>query len=493
MTRKTMHCNRFIAAASNRREMLLRSASGFGALALAALLREPAFGAVVDEAPGESTRSDIRPGQNPMAPKRPHFAAKARSVIFLFMDGGPSQLDTFDPKPRLDREHGQPIKVKVHPTQFNNVGNVLRCPWKFRHYGESGLTVSDLFPHVGKCADDLAVIRSMVSNFSEHTNANYFIHTGSGLQGRPSQGAWITYGLGSESENLPGFVVLNGGLIPPGGMDCFNSGFLPAAYQGSVFRAQGAPVANITPSEPTPDLQRRKLALLQRLDQGALGRIGHHDGLEAAIANYELAFRMQSALPELLSTSGESPATERLYGLDAPYPPTRIYARECLIARRLVERGVRFVELLCPNVGADRWDQHSGLKSGHENNARAVDQPIAALLTDLKARGLLDTTLVVWAGEFGRTPMAQGSDGRDHNPYGFTIWMAGGGIKGGTVYGATDDYGYHAIENKVEIHDLHATMLHLLGMDHKRLTYRFGGRDMRLTDVHGNVVSGILA
>jgi len=488
-----MHCQRFIDAASNRREMLLRSASGFGALALTALLREPAFGAVVGEMTGDVADVGATARNDPLAPKPTHFTAGARSVIFLFMDGGPSQVDTFDPKPRLDREHGQPIKVKTHPTQFNNVGKVLRCPWKFRHCGESGLPVSDLFPHLGRCADDLAVVRSMVSSFSEHTNANYFIHTGSGLQGRPSQGAWITYGLGSESQDLPGFVVLNGGLIPPGGMDCFNSGFLPAVYQGSVFKAHAAPLANISPTEPTADLQRRKFALLKTLDRGVLGRMGHLDSLEAAIANYELAFRMQSTLPDLMSTDRESAATQRLYGLDAPYPPTRIYARECLIARRLVERGVRFIEVLCPSVGADRWDQHSNLKLGHANNARAVDQPIAALLADLKARGLLETTLVVWGGEFGRTPMAQGSDGRDHNPYGFTIWLAGGGIKGGTIYGATDDYGYHAIENKVEIHDLHATMLHLLGMDHKRLTYRFGGRDMRLTDVHGTVVSGILA
>ncbi len=347
------------------------------------------------------------------------------------MDGGPSQVDTFDPKPRLEREHGQPIKVKTHPTQFNNVGNVLACPWKFRRYGESGIPVSDLFPHVAERVDDLAIIRSMVSNFSEHTNANYFMHTGSGLQGRPSHGAWVTYGLGSECQNLPAFVVLNGGLIPPGGMDCFNSGFLPAAYQGSVFRPSGEPVANIAPLEPARDQQRRKLDLLRTLDQGVLGRMGRHDALEAAIANYELAFKMQSAVPELMSLSGETAATQRLYGVDDAYPPTAIFARECLIARRLVERGVRFIEVLCPNVGADRWDQHSDLKSGHERNARATDKPIAALLADLKARGLFESTLVVWAGEFGRTPMAQGTDGRDHNPYGFTIWLAGGRNQGG--------------------------------------------------------------
>jgi hypothetical protein len=480
--------------------MLVRGANGFGALALSALLHDPAFGSAIGEAPPEAgpDSAAARKGLataagGPLAPRPGHFPPRALSVIFLYMDGGPSQVDTFDPKPRLDREHGQPIKVKTHPTQFNNVGNVLRSPWPFRRYGESGIPVSDLFPNVGRCVDDLAIVRSVVSNFSEHTNANYFLHTGSGLQGRPSHGAWVSYGLGSESQDLPGFIVLNGGLIPPGGMDCFSSGFLPASYQGSLFRPSAPPVANIMPAERSAAAQRRKLDLIHGLDQGVLGRIGHHDGLEAAIANYELAFRMQAAVPELMSLERESAPTRRLYGLDDPYPPTRIFARECLIARRLVERGVRFIELLCPNTGGDRWDQHGNLKSGHENNARAVDRPIAGLLTDLKARGLLDSTLVFWGGEFGRTPMAQGSDGRDHNPYGFTVWLAGGGIKGGTIHGATDDYGYHAVEDKVEIHDLHATMLHLLGIDHKRLTHRFGGRDMRLTDVHGEVIKRILA
>ncbi len=481
-----MHCRRFLDPGLTRREMLLRCSNGFGALALAALWCEPAFGAAIREEAGASPApgSSARP---------PHHPAKARSVIFLYMDGGPSQVDTFDPKPRLDREHGQPIKVKTHPTQFNNVGNVLRCPWKFRRYGQSGIPVSDLFPNVGQCVDDLAIVRSMVSDFSEHTSANYFLHTGNGLQGRPSHGAWVTYGLGSECQDLPGFVVLNGGLIPPGGMDCFNSGFLPASYQGSIFRPEGVPVANIERTEPTEASQRRKLDLLRTLDRGVLGRMGPHDGIEAAIANDELAFRMQTSVPDLVAIEGESAATRALYGLDDPYPPTRIYARECLIARRLVERGVRFIELTCPAVGGDRWDQHGDLKHGHENNARAVDRPIAGLLRDLRGRGLLDSTLVIWAGEFGRTPMAQGSDGRDHNPYGFTVWLAGGGIKGGTIHGATDDYGYHAVEDKVEIHDLHATMLHLLGVDHKRLTYRFSGRDMRLTDVRGELIPAILA
>jgi hypothetical protein len=480
-----MHCGRFLRPSLSRREMLIRSANGFGAVAWAALMGEEEFGGSLAAQPM------VRDG-DPSSPRPPHYTAKVRSVIFLFMDGGPSQLDTFDPKPRLDREHGQPIKAKVQPTQFNNVGMVLKSPWKFRNYGQSGIPVSDLFRNVAACVDDLAIVRSMVSNFSEHTTANYFMHTGSGLQGRPSHGSWVTYGLGSECQNLPGFVVLNCGLIPPGGVDCFTNGFLPASYQGSVFRAGETPIANIAPVDGKRNDQDRKRTLLRSLDQGVLGRLGHHDAIEASIANYELAAKMQSAVPDLVAISGETKATRELYGLDDTYAPTQLFARQCLIARRLVERGVRFIEVLCPSVGADRWDQHSGLKSGHENNARATDRPIAGLLKDLKSRGLLESTLVIWGGEFGRTPMAQGTDGRDHNPYGFTMWLAGAGVKGGTVYGATDDYGYHAIENKVEVHDLHATMLHLLGMDHKRLTYRFGGRDMRLTDVHGEVINAIL-
>ncbi len=481
-----MHCGCFIAPPISRRQMLSRCANGFGAVALAALMGEKAYGSAL-------TSGEDGGGADPMAARPTHFAAKAKNVIFLFMDGGPSQVDTFDPKPRLDREHGQAIRAKVQPTQFNNVGKVLRSPWKFENRGESGIPVSALFPHVGGWVDEMAVVRSMVSNFSEHTAANYFLHTGNGLQGRPSQGAWVTYGLGSECRDLPGFVVLNGGLIPPGGQDCFGSGFLPATYQGSVFRAEGAPVANIRPTEAGADAQGRKLALMRKLDGDVLGRIGRHDSLEASISNYELAFKMQTSVPGLMDLAGESAATRKLYGLDDEYGPTRTFGRECLVARRLIERGVRFVELLCPGVGHDRWDQHANLKDGHEKNARAVDRPIAGLLADLKARGLLAETLVIWGGEFGRTPMAQGADGRDHNPYGFTIWLAGGGIKGGTIHGATDDYGYHAVADKVEVHDLHATMLHLLGMDHKRLTYRFSGRDMRLTDVFGEVVAPILS
>jgi hypothetical protein len=314
------------------------------------------------------------------------------------------------------------------------------------------------------------------------------------MQGRPSMGAWVGYGLGSECQNLPGFVVLNGGLVPPGGLDNFNSGFLPAAYQGSVFKPQGQPVANIRPPEGAANSQRRKLDLMRKLDAGVLERTGRDDQIESAVANYELAFKMQSAVPELMELSGETEATRRLYGLDALYDKTRVFGAECLLARRLVERGVRFVELTCPQIGPhDRWDQHGALKKGHEDNARAVDQPIAGLLKDLKSRGLLDSTLVVFAGEFGRTPFAQGTDGRDHNPFGFSVWLAGGGVKGGAVYGATDEYGYKVVEGKCQIHDLHATMLHLLGMDHRKLTFRWGGRDMRLTDVHGNLINEVLA
>jgi len=474
-----MHCcGRFRPRPLTRRAMLAQAANGFGAVALAALLHEQ----------GRSQSAANRP----LAPRRPHYDAKVKSVIFLYMDGGPSQMDTFDPKPRLDREHGRPPRFRVEPTQFNNNGNVMKSPWRFRRYGQSGLPVSDLFPCTAVFADDLAVVRSVVSNFSEHTNANYFLHSGHGQQGRPSMGAWVTYGLGSENQNLPGFVVLDSGQVPPGGLDCFGSGFLPAAFQGSLFRGGNEPVADLrSGGNLNPQGNDRKLNLLRRLDREGLERAGSDDQLEAAVANFELACRMQTAVPELMDLAGETRATRQLYGLDDPVTAT--YGQRCLIARRLVERGVRFVEVLCPPTGGDRWDQHSNLYQGHLNNARATDKPTAALLADLKARGLLEQTLVVWGGEFGRTPFSQGADGRDHNPFGFTTWLAGGGVRGGTTYGATDEYGYHVVENKVEIHDLHATMLHLLGIEHTRLTFRFGGRDMRLTDVHGEVIRGILA
>lgn len=451
----------------HRRDFLARGSLGFGGLAALSLLQESASAEV-------------------------HHAPTAKHVIFLYMDGGPSQLDLFDHKPRLDREHGEPIKMKVQPTQFDNVGTVLKSPWKFRRWGECGMELSELIPGIAAHADKLCLIRSMTSEFSEHTNANYFLHTGHGLQGRPSMGSWASYGLGSESKNLPAFVVLNGGLIPPGGADCFGNGFLSATHQGSFFRQGPMPVADLNRQEATAAAQERKLSLLSSLDRQLADRLGKPDAIEAAMANYELAYRMQTAVPEVADLGQETKATQEAYGLFAEYEPTRIYGRECLLARRLVEQGVRFIELTCPSVGHDRWDQHSNLKDGHELNCKAVDQPIGALLADLEARGLLKETLIVFAGEFGRTPMAQGADGRDHNPFGYSIWMAGGSVKGGLVYGATDDYGYYAIENKLEIHDLHATMLHTLGVDHTRLTVRFSGRDMRLTDVFGHVAHDVL-
>lgn len=470
-----------------RREMLTMCRNGFGGVALMGLMGTNAFGHVLSQV--------AKPKPHPLHPKPGAKVPTARSVIFLYMDGGVSQVDSFDPKPRLAREHGESPydKFAVDATQFNSIGKILKSPWDFQRYGESGLEVSDLFPHVGRCADDLAVIRSMVADFPEHTNANYFLHTGIGIQGRPSMGAWVNYGLGSENQDLPGYVVLDGGLIPPGGLDNFNSGFLPASYQGSIFRAGDLPLANIDPLEPASDMQQRKLNLMSRTDQHLLGRIGHAEQIESAITNYELAFRMQASVPELTDLSRETEATKKLYGVYSDDPHTRIYAAQCLLARRLVERGVRFVELTCPRVAADRWDQHANLKEGHELNAHAVDQPIAGLLKDLKARGMFEDTLVIWAGEFGRTPFAQGVNGRDHNPSAFSIWLAGAGIRGGTVYGATDEYGYRAVENVTTIHDLHATMLHLLGLDHEHLTYRFSGRDIRLTDVGGNVIDAVLA
>ncbi len=466
----------------SRREMLGICRNGFGGLALLSLM--------------SSGFTGCRSGKNNLLANTglPHYPPKVKRVIFLYMDGGVSQVDSFDPKPRLTRENGQnPYdKFNVDATQFNNVGKILKSPWSFKQYGESGIWVSELFPHIATCVDDIAVIRSMTSNFPEHTNANYFLHTGHGLQGRPSMGAWITYGLGSENNNLPSYIVLDGGLIPPGGLDNFNSGFLPANFQASILRAQKNPVNNINSSEQIANQQEHKLSFAQQMDQSLLGRLGHDDKVSSAIENYELAYKMQSSIPELSDFKAESPKTLDLYGFFSEDPHTRSYASQCLMARRLVERGVRFIELTCPKVAADRWDQHSNLIQGHKANAHAVDKPIAGLLKDLKGRGLLEETLVVFACEFGRTPFAQGRNGRDHNPSAFSIWLAGGGIKGGVVYGQTDEYGYRVVENKCTIHELHATMLHQLGVDHEHLTFRFGGRDIRLTDVHGKVIHDIL-
>jgi len=456
-----------------RREALQRTSMGFGALAMAGLL-EKANAA------------------SPLLPEC-HFPARARNVIFLFMEGAVSQVDSFDYKPMLEKHHGEdPRKAigKLEKTQFDNIGKVLKSPWTFKQRGECGAWVSDLFPHIAELADELCVVKSMTSKFPEHTNANYFIHSGTGLQGRPSMGAWASYGLGRECDDLPGFVVINGGRIPSGGLDCFSNGFLTATHRGSLLNANGTPVANVRPNERHTEVQAIKRKLIGRLN--ARTTEGNSE-LESAIANYELAARMQLAVPDLMDFSDESEATRKLYGIDDSYKGTATYARECLIARRLIERGVRFVELTIPDIGEDRWDAHGGLKKNHGNNAKSMDKPIAGLLKDLKARGMLDDTLVLWSGEFGRTPFAQGGDGRDHNEYGFSLWMAGAGVNPGTSYGGTDQWGYKAVENPLEIHDLHATLLHILGIDHKKLTYRFSGRDIRLTDVHGRVVKELLA
>jgi hypothetical protein len=450
--------------------MLRRCSLGFGALAWQGL----ASGAV----------------------RKPHFAPRAKNVVFCYMSGGVSHIDSFDPKPRLARESGQPMPFPIERTMFNQNGNIMPSPWEFKQYGQSGIPVSSLFPHMGSVADELCVIRSMTVKFMEHAQANFYYHCGQPFTGFPSLGAWTTYGLGSEAENLPGFVVLASGEIPLGGINVFGSGFLPAVHQASfVHPERSEPLQDISPKEPD-DLQRKRLSVIEDLDREFLGNVNHHAQVEAAIRNYETAYRMQASIPELVDLRGETEATKKLYGMDSDNPGKAAYARQCLLARRLVERGVRFVELtMVPPKGlggGNIWDQHQNLKGGHEGNAFVVDEPIAALVKDLKARGLLDETLVIWSGEFGRAPFVQGKDGRDHNPYGFSLWLAGGGVKGGVIFGATDDYGYRAVENILTIHDLHATILHLVGLDHERLTFRFGGRDFRLTDVHGNVIRSVL-
>ena len=462
----------------SRRQLLANASTGFGMAALAGLMQA--------ETPVNRAK---------------RFAPKARSVIFCYMSGGVSHLDSFDPKPLLEKYAGQPMPGEVKKTQFNNNGTVQPAHWEFRQRGQSGMPVSELFPHMATLADDICVIRSMTAKFSEHAQGNFFMHSGFPFLGYPSAGAWASYGLGTESRDLPGYIVLQSGgaSVPHGGVGLFSNGFLPAQHQASIVQADAEEaVRNIRSRQPR-DMQRRQLDFIGAMDHRFAGMSQHDIHVDAAIANYEMAWRMQSAVPELCDISGESEATKKLYGMDGPDTTRTAYARQCLLARRLVERGVRFVELSClpQTLGGGQapnpWDQHGQIKKGHGNMAYQVDQPIAALVKDLKSRGLLDSTLVIWAGEFGRTPFAQGTDGRDHNPYGFTIWMAGGGVKPGHIYGATDDFGYHAIENACTVYDMWATVLHLMGVDHEQLTYRFSGRDLRLTDVHGNVLRDVIA
>ncbi len=467
-----------------RREWLQRTALGFGGLAFQAMLRQ--------EASAESPASGER--RDPNAPKPAHFAARAKRVVFMFMTGGPSQVDTFDPKPRLDVDHGKPPPFDLPKITFAKQGNLLKSPWKFKRYGESGLPVSDLFPHIGKQVDDLCILRSVHGTNPAHGGAMLKLHTGSDQFVRPSMGSWITYGLGTENENLPAFITICPTLAH-GGVNNWGAAFLPANCQGTplgnaAVSAAQASVKHIHNGRIDADLQRRQLDLIAAMNRDHLADSGPNQALEGRLNSFELAYRMQATMPEVQNLANESAATKALYGIDDPI--TENFGRQCLMARRFLEAGVRFVQVSHSDSEV-QWDQHSNLYQGHTKNAAEVDKPIAGFLQDLKARGLLKDTLVLWGGEFGRTPTAQGTDGRDHNPHGFTMWLAGGGVKGGYAYGATDDYGYYAVENKMHINDLHATMLHLLGLDHKRLTYRYAGRDFRLTDLAGQVAEEILA
>lgn len=456
-----------------RREMLRRCGCGFGYTALSGLMAELARTAQAAEA-------------HPLAPKDPHFKARARRVIFLFMHGGPSQVDTFDPKPLLTRDHG-----KAAPGTGGEESRLLGSHWEFARHGNSGLEISALFPELATCADDLCVIRSMHTEGQAHAQAVLKLHTGSVNQVRPSVGSWILYGLGTENQNLPGFVSLS----PPsfnGGAQNYGAAFLPSMYQGTAIGSDNnalsrAEIKHVRNPKFPLEIQAQQLEFIRNLNGQYVNRAGGDSDIDAVIESFELAFRMQVEAPELTDLSGETRETLDAYGVDQQ--PTDPFARQCLLARRFAERGVRFIQV-SHNF---KWDQHNNLRQDLARNASEVDKPIAALLKDLKERGLLDDTLVIWGGEFGRTPTAQGVDGRDHNPEGFSIWMAGGGVRGGITHGSTDDYGFKAVENPVHMHDLHATILHLLGMDHTRLTFRHAGRDYRLTDVHGNVVKAILS
>ena len=457
----------------SRRQWLRRMGNGFGSLALAGLLAK------------ESSASSAK-SANPLAVKAPHFKPKAKRVIFLFMPGGPSQVDTFDPKPRLTKDNGKP-SPKLYLGQQRKL---LGSPWKFRRHGKSGIEVSELFPHVGGCIDNICVIRSMVADDVNHPGGCLQMNTGERVASRPSMGAWVTYGLGSENQDLPGFIAIGPGPLIEGARQ-YGSSFLPASYQGTFVSDIRNPIKNLKNPSVTLARQRRELDALDKLNRLHARERPEDSRLTARIESFELAYRMQMRAPDAFDIDRETRKTQGLYGIGEP--ATDLFGRQCLLARRLVERGVRFVQLYHTTGGFQPWDQHSNLKGDHAKNALATDRPIAGLLRDLESRGLLEDTLVIWGGEFGRTPASQGKDGRDHHPYGFTMWLAGGGIKGGMTHGATDEFGWDAITDRVHVHDLHATTLHLLGIDHEKLTYHYGGRDYRLTDVYGKVVKGILA
>jgi len=430
-----------------------------------------------------------------MPAKPPHFPARAKSVISLFMSGGVSHVDSFDPKPALNRYAGQPLTGKGEViVRQGHPGPLMPSPFEFKKYGQSGLDVSEIFPRMGSHADEIAVLRSVMSKSNDHVQAHYALASGMIRMGYPSVGSWVTYGLGSETQDLPAFVVIfdaRGG--PFGGPANWTAGFMPAMYQGTVFRPAGAPIVDLQPpARVSPEEQRSRLDLLEKLNRMDLEKNPGNSELAARIESYELAYRMQGCAPEVVDLTSESPATQKLYGLDNTV--TEPFGRQCLMARRLVERGVRFVQLYHGGLGnqnTDTWDAHENVYTNHTKHAAEVDLPISGLLNDLRARGLLDSTLVIWQGEFGRMPISQRGVGRDHNPGAMSIWMAGAKIKGGQVIGSSDEFGYKAEEQPISVHDLHATILHLLGLEHTKLTYRFNGRDMRLTDVYGEVIPQI--
>ncbi len=457
-----------------RREFLSSASAGFGLLALKGLLHGAAAVPL-------------------------HGVARAKRVIFCFMDGGPSHVDTFDPKPLLKKHEGKAIGVEaVSRRSQSNANRVwLGSFWNFERRGQSGLWVSDLLPNIARVADRICVVRSMVGELPLHGQQNLLLHTGRIMGQAPSLGAWLSYGLGSENQNLPGYVVLNNDCVPNGGLENFGSSFLPASHQASMVRARGVPVDNIVPGDPE-GVQKRKLRLLREQDAAFAAQASDAGEIESAIANYETAFRMQSTIPEVADVSAEPRHIRELYGLDSEDEHQRFYATQALRARRLVEAGVRFVETTCPSFDGNNspWDQHGQLKKNHEKNARITDRSVAALILDLEQRGLLEDTVVLWAGEMGRTPhtpKVSSGCGRDHHVYGYSLFLAGGGFKGGVAHGETDDFGNSVVNQPVNIHDIHATILHLMGIDHERLTYRFGGRNHRLTDVHGRVLQELLA
>jgi hypothetical protein len=443
--------------------------------------------------------SAASPTLDPLAPRPPHFSPKARAVIWLFMNGGPSQVDTWDYKPQLEKRHGQELAGFDKNTGFftDQVGPLMRSPFKFARHGQCGAWVSEIFPHMARHVDKMAFLRSCFTNSNNHSPALFTINTGMARMGFPCLGSWVTYGLGSESRNLPAFVVMSDPLgrgLPKGYTQNWGAGFLPSVYQGTWLKPTGEPIDNLRPPAALAgQKQRAQLDLIGQLNRRHLEKHAHEADLAARIESFELAYRMQIASPEALDIGQETTATHKLYGVDNP--KCAHFARQCLIARRLVERGVRFVQIYSGGMENERsWDGHTNIVQNHGGFAAETDQPIAGLLADLAQRGLMDSTLVIWGGEFGRLPIAQkGSTGRDHNPHAFTVWLAGGGARGGTIHGETDEIGHKAVHDKVSVNDLHATILHLLGLHHQKLTYRYNGRDFRLTDVAGTVVREVLA